>query len=443
MKNLTEPEFLSFLYAEKERLHTNFSKPGWSNWAIGGAFIALLGFGFKILKTSLTENIRIQWEAVLMLSICLLSITIILKMLYSLLFSKKEIYYPNRINTRWDETPIFDFIVPGVLYLTITILLIIIGNYSWILYVFGYLSFFQIKEFCKAFYKRNELVPSGSKHDIPKLLLSGTKYNSIPTNWIKPTSIYIAIILFTLIAVCSLWNYIIEFSLYLHEVQIAAFFIGFWILTYIFFKTNSTSNKMLNSIDNIIDKYAYSEFSKQDAMKELMCLRYGSSMNQIIKNDKTFFFNALTKLEPINTQLDIIKKIVDESKLTTQIYFEWLIYRKNERPKIIDTISKGKKLIDYLDNINKAQNNVRHSDDFKSLITLTKSGLDKIGATQNKFKVIDERFMTFRETYYCRKSGSVCTKLECKKRNDKMSIKYALKKLPLKYALYLILFRKR
>ena len=195
--------------------------------------------------------------------------------------------------------------------------------------------------------------------------------------------------------------------------------------------------------DNIIDRYAYSNISQQDAVDELLYLRYGSSVNQIIKNDLSIFYKALNELEHINLHLDITIKTIDEGKLKPQVYCEWLIYNKNKYPKIIDAISKGKKLVDKLVNIDTIPNNAKHSEDFKSLITLTKSGLTKIETTQVKFNMISERLAMFSETYRCRKSGSFCADLECKKRNDKMSIKYALKTFPLKYVLYLIVFRKR
>ena len=437
---MTETEFLSFLYAEKERLHTNFSKPGWSNWAIGGAFIALIVYIFNIL---ITPNLLVNWEVVLMLFIGFFSITIILIMIYPILFPKIEIYYPSRITTLWEESPIFELIISGLSFLIITILLIICCNYSWILYVFGYLSIERLITVCRLFCKRNKLVSSGTKYNASKLLFSNTKYHFVFTKLITMILNIISFGLFVSIFVYSSCGYLQDFNLYQNELQIVAFFLGIWVLTYIFFKTNSTPNKMLNGIDNIIDRYAYSDISQQDAMDELMYLRYGSNVNQIIKNDKTVFFTALTKLEYINTQLDIVIKDINAGKLNPQFYYEWLVFQKNERPKLIDAISKGEKFIAKLDSINNIPNNANHSDDFKLLMDLIKSGINKIRTTQDNFSTVSKKMAIFRETYYCRKSGLFCGDLDCKKRNDKMSIKYALEKFPIKNALYLIMFRKR
>jgi hypothetical protein len=428
IRKLNESEFLSFLYAEKDRLHTNFSKPGWNNWAFGGVFVALVIFLFNILTT---PNLCTDWDAVLMLFIGYLSVTIILIIIYPSLLPRMEVYYFNRISNLWDESPIFEFIMSGILFFIISILLIVSNNYSWILYVFGFLSLERLGSVCFLFRKRNHLV------------YSGTRYNFIPTNRIGLVLRLISFGLFLSIAIYSFCGFIREINQYLNEVQIAAVFLGFSILIYVFFKTNSTTNRMLNGIDNIIDRYAYSNISQQDAMEELMYLRYGSNVKQIVKNDLSLFMSALTGLERINTQLDVIIKTIEEDKLTPQLYYEWLSYYKKERPKLTDANSKGKKLVERLDNINKIPNDIKYSDDFKSLIDLTKSGLEKTGSMREKFRIILDKLVAFKETYYCRKSGSVCLDLECEKRNNKMSIRYALKAFPLKHALYLIIHRKR
>jgi hypothetical protein len=431
MKNVNESEFLSFLYAEKERLHTNFSKPGWSNWAIGGAFIALLVYIFNILTTSINLNLCINWEVVLMLFISFLSITVIGIMVYPLLFPKVEIYYRNRITTFWDEYPVFELIISGLSFLMIAILLIISNNHSWMSYLFWYLSVERLCTVFMLFLKRN------------KFIYAGTKYKLLPSNKIDLFVKIISIGLFIFIAISSTKDYLLELNLYQHEVQIAAVFIGFWILIYIFLKTNSTPNKMLNGIDNIIDKYAYGNISQQDAKDELMCLRYGGNVNQIVKNDLSIFTTALSELEDINAYLDTMIKVIDEGKLTREFYYDWSFYCNNKRKIFTAATSKGGKLIAKVKEIYNIPNKANLSETIDSLLDFIQIGINKLGTTKDKFNVIYKKLAEFRQTYYCRKSGVVCADLECMKRNNKMSIKYALKKFPLKYALYIIIFRKR
>jgi hypothetical protein len=316
IRKLNESEFLSFLYAEKDRLHTNFSKPGWSNWAIGGTFVALVVYAFNIFKELTTTSSCVGWSDILMLFIGFSSLLIVVMMAYPLLFPKEEIYYPNRLTTLWDEIPIFDLVYTGVLYLVLSILLIICNNYSWILFVFVFVALSKLVIVYLLWRDRNKLVSSG------------TKYSIIPNNWIGLVQRSIDFGLFILIAVYSFWKYVPKLNQHLNELQIAAVILGLWGIVYIFFKTNSTSNRMLNGIDNIIDKYAYSNISQQSAIEELTCLRYGSNVNQIVKNDLSSFMTAQTKLENINAKLDVIIKIIEENNLTVQLFYEWWGYCK-------------------------------------------------------------------------------------------------------------------
>lgn len=79
---------------------------------------------------------------------------------------------------------------------------------------------------------------------------------------------------------------------YINEIKIAAVLISFWILIYIFFKTNLSPTKMINSLDNIIDKVVYGNMSQQEAMEELTIMRCGSDVNHIVKNDLSTYLNS-------------------------------------------------------------------------------------------------------------------------------------------------------
>ena len=46
--DLTEAEFLSFLYSEREREESLIQWQGWNNWALVGAFVAVMWNAFTI-----------------------------------------------------------------------------------------------------------------------------------------------------------------------------------------------------------------------------------------------------------------------------------------------------------------------------------------------------------------------------------------------------------
>lgn len=428
MNDLTKSEFLSFLYSEKERVNSNFSRPGWSNWAIGGSLVGLIVFLFDFMTT--LDDV-INWEIVLMLFITLLSFTFIAIMAYQMIFPKEEIYYPNRITTLWNEYPILESTISGLSFLVIFILLLTMHNYSWLLYIVGFLSFDKLLPLCFLFYKRNKLVPAG------------IKYNIIPN---KGATGYllkiISFIVFICIIIYSSWDIMNDIKIYTKEIKVATVLIGFWILIYIFFKINSTPNKIANNIDNIIEKVVYSGFSQKDAMEELMFLKYGGRVNQVVDNDLSSYFTALKSLNDVNSNLDIIIKSIDEGKLNQQNYIEWSRYINSQRSKLNDANSKGANLITKIEKIFYLPNNAKHSTDFRTLLDLTKEGQGKISDIIRKFHMTQESLTAYENRYKCRKLGGTCENLQCKKRDDKMSFIYACKVYNIKYALKLFLHHK-
>lgn len=428
MTDFTKSELLSFLYSEKDRIQSNNSRPGWSNWAIAGSFVAVGIYLFDILKE---PSLLINWEIVLMLFISLFSLAIILIMAYPQIFPKVEIYYPNRITTLWEEVPIFEYVISGFSFSSIFILLLINGNHSWVLYVMGYLSLERIICLCFYFYKRNELVPSG------------IRFNIIPNNGIVGKSIkIISFVLFASIVAYSSFNIIADIKLYLNELQVAICIVVFWILTYIFFKTNLAPNRMANYLDNIIEKVAYSNMSEQEAMEELMFFRYGGGIKQIIKNDLNTYFSSITKLNDTNTILDNIIKEINEGRLNPETYINWSKYINSELPKLREANRLGSKIIEKINKIYRLPNSAKSSSEFGELLELTKSGIDKVTSAVEKFTKIRGSLDTFSAKYGCRKLGRFCDKLECEKRNDKMSFNYACEVYPFKYAIKRFIFRK-
>lgn len=48
--DLTDAEFLSFLYSERDREDSLSQWQGWNNWALAGAFVAVMWTAYSIWK---------------------------------------------------------------------------------------------------------------------------------------------------------------------------------------------------------------------------------------------------------------------------------------------------------------------------------------------------------------------------------------------------------
>ena len=59
MDKLPKIEFLSFLYAEKNRLIQNNVMPGWSIWALEGVIISILIYSYNLILINSLDYINI------------------------------------------------------------------------------------------------------------------------------------------------------------------------------------------------------------------------------------------------------------------------------------------------------------------------------------------------------------------------------------------------
>lgn len=64
ISNLTDAEFLSFLYSERDREQSLSQLQGWNNWALAGAFATVLW----TLYTICSEKYFIEWADVVYLT---------------------------------------------------------------------------------------------------------------------------------------------------------------------------------------------------------------------------------------------------------------------------------------------------------------------------------------------------------------------------------------
>ena len=64
LTNLSDSDFLNFLYSERDREKSLSEKNGWTNWAIAGAMITVI---YSLYVTLRNINL-VDWEQVLLYS---------------------------------------------------------------------------------------------------------------------------------------------------------------------------------------------------------------------------------------------------------------------------------------------------------------------------------------------------------------------------------------
>lgn len=103
IEKMSDSEFLSWLYLERDREESIRNKPGWTIWALGAALISILYFIYSFLE----ENINnIELEKAIICSSAFLAVILYLSPFHSLLKVKRALDY-KRFRELKDEAPFF------------------------------------------------------------------------------------------------------------------------------------------------------------------------------------------------------------------------------------------------------------------------------------------------------------------------------------------------
>lgn len=422
-------EDISILYSERDRLVSIYSIPGWNNWAIVGVIASMAICLFEILTS--TPCYAIDWHYVLIVAIGLVALLVIVAFYYPYFFPTRYIYYPNRISTAWDESPILDIVFSGLTYLFLSIMLITFSDYSWYFYLLAYLAIVRIVWFVSVCIRRN------------KLAYAGSKFNLIPQNkCFAIIQIVETTAIFSFLSVYSFISLPPSLSSHIVEIKISILLIGIWALVYTFFKINRRPQRILNDLDNIIERVVYGNLNTSEAIEELRYVRHGGNPKQIVRSELSIFADAMIDLSRLNDTVNYIINETNNNKLTSDRYYEWSNYLKVRLNTLENANNKCQKLRLRVIEISKIPNQAKYSREFNELIELIDNGFLKIENSVSNITTAFNLLGQYKNKYYCRKSGNICLDLKCKKRNDKMSIWYALKAFPLKYVIHLIKYRK-
>lgn len=402
---LNDADFISFLYAERDRENNLNQFHGWNNWALIGSLITVLCVIYSLLKDNDTLCIRTMLHS----TSGVISIYLYLKA--GLMFFKRERGYNySRVRIIKDETPWADIglvCVFAIIFISISLALSELGLifWTWSIILGLYLIAITISIF-----NRDAILPS--------------KYDNV---FLPNFKMYVAFVSI----VGGGWSVIICHTIITISTQILtnSFEIGCCIaaglvIINLLIQIN-TSNKVVNSFDAIIDGYVYEGRSKAATYQAVLSNRMGYSVIEVCQKELKFIGDTLSKYDEIKNELD---KVIIEIKEGSYNYVDLRRYNKLNLDSInlLQTalvISKKltrrlKRILEITgcENIHEIEQISNLNDRFYTRIIVLINSVDEITA------LIDGEITK----YYCNKYGGLCSK-DCKHRNERLSYWYKVK----------------
>lgn len=337
---LSDEEFLSFLYSERDRENSLNNYQGWNNWVLIGTMITLLYTIYSMLEI----NTIIEWLKVgyYMGGI----VAFLLAYRFLIYFLKIERGYDNsRVKLLKNIIPWTDVGLVIVTCLSVIILILLFDKPSQIFWLWSSILILQCVGVVAAIIKQNDIVPSYYDKSFISNYWLNAAYNII-----------LAALMGVVFGMSFETN---SWSILCSEFKMGAL-LSLLLFTIYLLITINVENKVIRKFEPIIDEYVYSGASKEKTFQSILKNRMGYGVFDVcireyetIKNrvllckEKSIILNGITnklkteghtldQLSEYLRTLDSILKFSSESLIQARN----LLTRINKMLKIVPIISQ-------------------------------------------------------------------------------------------------------
>lgn len=376
---LSDSDFLSLLYSERDREHSLNQIPGWSIWAIIGAWITVLCAGYAVLK----GNQSIDAKKVLYLTSALLALVLSSGSLFRLFHLNRSVDF-SKVKLLSEVFPTVQFVFVFVCSLSFAIIIFITESVNPVFWLWIALLIVYCVASIIAICNRNTIVPS--------------YYYDVVFPWEKINIVFESIQSALYLLIFHVSSRIQPIAFLSSEFELSICMVTLVTLAFIFFKIRLNDNTV-SRIDDIIEGFLYKGVSREETFSQLSVNRWGytvldacSKELKAIKNRFQEHEEELKELQAIERsiigasvmpeQIDVFLKKVDSILLNQRKSLkssEELTNRLKQILKVAPLLSETTEL-DYL----VEANNAIHSkvsvslDRVKHIVTLVKEKQNEI-----------------------------------------------------------------
>jgi len=408
LTDLSDGEFLSFLYAERERENNLNQYQGWNTWALVGAIAMVNCALYSILKTSVEE---ICFSNVLYYISIVFAVVLSYRS-FALLFIRPRGIDYSKMKTVKEAAPILYLVFVLIYGSALVLIFVITGSWNTVAWLWSAVLLAYFVSGIAIIINRNRIVPS--YYD--PCLFSNRNVDLV----------------FNLVVVWLLSFVLSQSIKRIQQVRLGpelefavCFSVLLW-LVYFLIKTN-VGNKPVKEFDVIIDDYLYKGESKENTYNRILMNRMGLGVMEVckkelqsIKDDLNMYSAKFEMIEHYKEELNADAVGIDKLKK----------YNMATR-EVVDYLSKTVDHIDIfrskLGQMLKQVPFAKNIEDFKTLTAVLEVTVDRVEKLQEVASEVSSIVQKHIQSYYCRKSGSYCNAKDCVYRNDPWSLKYAIK----------------
>lgn len=404
LTDLPESEFLSFLYSERERENSLSQYQGWNNWALIGALITVLSLAYGALKSvGRIDWIRCSYYATG-------GVTFFLAYHSWLKFFKRERGYDfTRVRLLKEMVPWIDSGLAVVTAALAIVLILIYDKPSSLFWSWVIVFFVQILIVVIALINRNRLVPSYFYRPYFPSVGWNIAYDGLAGGlfaWIWSSSFKRAS-----------WDILNpEF-----EVGVC---LGAAIVIVYFLIRIKFENKAAEQFDAIVDRYIYTDVSKEDTFNTILCNRMGYGVLDVCRIDLSKVQEMSAACEKKVKELEEIKTLV----LSGEYDFSQIPVYNAKLSSVLNDLDKAikqsERLAARLNEMVRTAPVLDHVTAINTIFDTNHELHQRIGSVQQEIGSLATLINREFKKYYCQKANTLCPDLTCINRNDPMEKKY-------------------
>ena len=362
--DLTDAEFMSFLYSERDREDSLSQWQGWNNWALAGAFVAVMWTAYSIWKNHCyVEGYDVIYYTSGIMAICLT--------LYSWFYFIKRERGIDFSKMRWlkEVFPYHLVLIALGCSLVFSLFIAVEDGYCYLFWLWSVMGILLVLALVSLFLYKDRVMP---------VYADGFVFP-----WIKANFWYYAALgsLCGPIVVQSFKK--VSVDMLSNELEIAACLSICIVLFYIFLKLN-TGNQAVKRLDIIIDDYIYKGIPKDKTYLEMQKNQMGYSVMDVCYKDLAEISDMMTKCEEDYKRLEMIKEAVEAGECIVAQFNELQKESKVFFDRLLKVMEMSRKLSDKLKEIQKVSVGMKQIAAINAILNEDDKTIDRINEMKDK-----------------------------------------------------------
>lgn len=404
--DLSDADFLSFLYSERDRENSLRQYQGWNIWALMGAIATMVCAGYLVLKEHLC---LINFIQVLYLISVAFSFVLCFRIIAFLLNKEKGVDY-GKVKTIKDVSPDCYLWCSLLLSFALSVLIPVVDKENrWNVVSIGwiYLVVVFLIGIISTFVNKDKIVVSF----IDEMVFPNVKWDRI----------YSQLVICPMAVVGVFSIRYISFPIATSEFELAVCITVTALLVYLLTKVLK-SEKEANKIDVLIADYVYKNDSKEFIYRMMRIYKMGNTVMESCSKEIFEICTSLEKIEQTKKNFEDVAhqyEIDDVDVARTPQDVKIMDDALNLLVKLANNVSE---IIDKLEQVMTRVPSLGNDSDYQKVFSMTRFAQEKTAELMDSVKASLSKIRSWVEMNRCEKYDCICWE-GCEHRHDNIAIR--------------------